>query len=385
MDKQTTQLHRLFEANAFPDDAFFIHKALAGRRLIVYGAGESFHYFREVVMRTYGYRPELVLDRRFKAEDRYEGIPARSPEGYQPSHGEQEEGVVVVCLGQQSYLQDVMDDLRQLGFQHLLRLMDIYEIHNPFQVPRALIDQGFPFYLDRKEGILAGLELFQDEWSREVYVRCLQTHMERRPVAIPMSQRQEQYTTKDVPWSRGYSRLIYCGASVGEMARVLDEVGPVEELVCFEPDPNQYRLVADYLSQHHAQVGRRVTVLPCAVHNREAVAPFTHSDTSFGSRVVESGHACVQCVSLDRALPGFAPTFVCMDIEGAELEALRGAEKTIRDSRPDLAICVYHAPDHLWEIPLYLHRLGLGYRLYLRNYTSLTYETVLYATVEAPA
>ena len=68
-----------------------------------------------------------------------------------------------------------------------------------------------------------------------------------------------------------------------------------------------------------------------------------------------------------------------MDIEGAELEALKGAEKTIRADRPDLGICVYHSPSHLWEIPLYLHGLGVGYRLYLRNYTSLTGETVLYA------
>ena len=62
-------------------------------------------------------------------------------------------------------------------------------------------------------------------------------------------------------------------------------------------------------------------------------------------------------------------------------EALKGAEKTIWSSRPDLAICVYHAPNHLWEKPLYIHSLGLGYRFYLRNYTSFTGETVLYATV----
>ena len=68
-----------------------------------------------------------------------------------------------------------------------------------------------------------------------------------------------------------------------------------------------------------------------------------------------------------------------MDIEGAELEALKGEEKTIQANRPDLGICVYHSPSHLWEIPLYLHGLGVGYRLYLRNYTSFTGETVLYA------
>jgi hypothetical protein len=69
-----------------------------------------------------------------------------------------------------------------------------------------------------------------------------------------------------------------------------------------------------------------------------------------------------------------------MDIEGAEPEALKGAEGIIRSSRPDLAICVYHAPNHLWEIAQYLNGLELGYRFYLRNYTTFSAETVLYAT-----
>ena len=70
-----------------------------------------------------------------------------------------------------------------------------------------------------------------------------------------------------------------------------------------------------------------------------------------------------------------------MDIEGAELDALIGAEKTIRENVPDLGICVYHSPNHLWEIPLFLNNLDLGYRFYLRNYTSFMHETVLYATL----
>jgi hypothetical protein len=69
-----------------------------------------------------------------------------------------------------------------------------------------------------------------------------------------------------------------------------------------------------------------------------------------------------------------------MDVEGAEPDALKGAEGLIREHRPDLGICVYHAPDHIWEIPLYLHEMGLGYRFYLRNHTAFTQETVLYAT-----
>lgn len=380
MNEYRATLYRLFEQGAYPEDAFYIHRVFRGKKIIVYGAGESFHYFKEVVMRQYGYIPSVVLDKKFNRGDRFEGIPAFSPVDYKPSSDEKENGLVVICLGKQHYFDDVVRTLRTMGFLHIISLMDIYEIHNPFRIPQELEHTGFHYYMTHREQIEFCLEILDDDLSREVYTRCLQTHLQRRPVAIPMSDRQEQYTPKDVRLSRGYSLFVYCGVSIGEMSRVLGRVGKVGDLVCFEPDPNQFRLLSEYLSMHQERIAQRVTAFPCAVYSHDAVEPFTCSGTSFGSRILPSGEARVQCVSIDHALPGFHPTFISMDIEGAELEALKGAEKTIQESRPDMGICVYHSPSHLWEIPLYLHGLGLGYRFYLRNYTSFTGETVLYAS-----
>jgi FkbM family methyltransferase len=380
MDMYKEAITRLFEPNEFPDDAFFINKELAGRKIIVYGAGESFHYFKEVVMRQYGFTPSVVLDRKFSQHDIFEGIPAFSPHEYQPSDDEKLNGLVVVCLGCQSYFNEVVQALRLMDFQHIISLMDIYEIHNPFCMPKELEKNGFRYYMEQRKLIESCLDIFADDDSREIYIRCLQTHLLRKPVPIPMHNRNEQYTPGGIRLANGYSRFIYCGVSVGEMARVFSQVGKVDELVCFEPDPNQFSLTTEYLSEYREQTARHITALPCAVYSHEAIAPFTYSGTSFGSRILPSGEARIQCVSIDHVLPDFHPTFINMDIEGAEPEALRGAERTIRESRPDLAICVYHAPNHLWEIPLYLHSLGLGYRFYLRNYTSFTGETVLYAT-----
>jgi FkbM family methyltransferase len=374
-------LSRIFPRGAFPDDAFYIHKAFQNRNIIVYGAGESFHYFKEVVMRQYGFIPSAVLDRKFRKGDTFEGIPAFSPLDYRPSAEEQETGLVVVCLGKQQYFDEVVKTLRQKGFHHIIPLMDIYEIHNPFCLPQELEETGFQYYINQKERIESCLDILADDDSREVYIRCLQTHLQRKPVAIPMCDRKEQYTPRGIPLTRGYSRFIYGGVSVGEMARVFGDIGKVDELVCFEPDPNQFRLTAEYVAAHHTQLAQRVTAIPCALYSHEAIEPFTYSDTSFGSRILPSGGSWIQTVTIDHVLPNFDPTYISMDIEGAELEALKGAEKTIRASHPDLAICLYHAPHHLWEIPLYIQSLGLDYRLYLRNYTSFTGETVLYATI----
>ena len=68
-----------------------------------------------------------------------------------------------------------------------------------------------------------------------------------------------------------------------------------------------------------------------------------------------------------------------MDIEGAELEALKGAEETIKRYRPKLAICVYHKPEDIVEIPKYILNINPDYKLYLRHYSDNAGETVLYA------
>ena len=77
--------------------------------------------------------------------------------------------------------------------------------------------------------------------------------------------------------------------------------------------------------------------------------------------------------------------FIKMDIEGAEMEALAGAKKSIQRFRPKLAISVYHRLQDLWEVPKWLDALDLGYDLYLRHFTIHQEETVLFARARSPS
>ena len=68
-----------------------------------------------------------------------------------------------------------------------------------------------------------------------------------------------------------------------------------------------------------------------------------------------------------------------MDIEGAELEALWGARKLLKQHSPVLAICAYHTSDHLWQIPLLIHAINPTYKLFFRRYAEGAFELVWYA------
>lgn len=84
---------------------------------------------------------------------------------------------------------------------------------------------------------------------------------------------------------------------------------------------------------------------------------------------------------LDSMLADKPVTFIKMDIEGAEMNALRGAENIIRTQKPKMAVCVYHDLRHFYEVPLYLKSLVPEYKIYFRHHTQSCYETVCYAHI----
>jgi hypothetical protein len=74
-------------------------------------------------------------------------------------------------------------------------------------------------------------------------------------------------------------------------------------------------------------------------------------------------------------------TFIKMDIEGAELNALIGSRNTIVKNKPILAISIYHKKKDIFEIINYILSLNLNYKFYLRHYSLGKSETILYAIV----
>ena len=103
------------------------------------------------------------------------------------------------------------------------------------------------------------------------------------------------------------------------------------------------------------------------------------SDTST-SLITGVGDFSIPVVTIDSTLNGDVATFLKMDIEGAELQALVGAKETIKKYKPRLAICIYHKLEDIVTIPEYILSLVPEYKFYIRHHhPTIGTETVLYA------
>jgi len=154
-----------------------------------------------------------------------------------------------------------------------------------------------------------------------------------------------------------------------------------KKIIAFEPNPESYLICAE-----KSKNISNMTVYPYGLWNEETEVSFDIVPFAIASsRIVNDNPAIkdnlvkIKTVKLDDILNGEEVTFIKMDIEGAELNALKGAEQTILKYRPRLAISVYHKPEDIWEIPTYILSLHKDYKLYLRHYTLSSSETVLYA------
>lgn len=151
--------------------------------------------------------------------------------------------------------------------------------------------------------------------------------------------------------------------------------GRYEKIIAFEPDRLNMANCRKIAEENKI---RNIELIPAGLWDREEILYFSESG-QIDSHLDNQNGVPTRMVALDQITKQEHVTFIKMDVEGAELKALHGARRTIVENKPLLAICVYHKPEDVVEIAEFIKSIVPEYKLYLRHYGSLTYETVLYA------
>lgn len=151
-----------------------------------------------------------------------------------------------------------------------------------------------------------------------------------------------------------------------------------KEIIIFEPDQANRRKIKQNFKE--ANLPQPTLKEPLLWHEKTTLSFATGNEDI--CVISETGNTTLQGDTIDHMVGDRAVTFLKMDIEGAELNGLKGAKNTILAHKPTLALSIYHKKEDILTLPLYLKSLVPEYKLYLRHYTGCEDDTVLYAILE---
>jgi FkbM family methyltransferase len=331
-------------------------------------------------LRSLGIEPLAFADNNHSGwGTQIEGVPVMSPQDAAKQFGDDAVFVVTIWTGSGTERMSTRCEfLATIGCSRVLPFTFLYWKHPEVFLPHWAVDSPHKVLLvaDR---VRRAFELLDDEASRREYVAQIRWRLHSDFDALPAPVAHDMYFADDLLVPDEREVFIDCGAYDGDTVKsFLRHRGDnFSSLTCFEPDPVNFARLRDYLETLPASTRNKIRLHPFAVGDRHEKVRFQVTGT--GSSMVGAGAEEVECVVLDEFLDGESPTWLKMDIEGAEFAAIRGARRLIGEHAPVLTVCVYHQQDHLWEIPLLIQSLSSKYRCSLRPHFLESWDVVFYA------
>lgn len=285
----------------------------------------------------------------------------------------------------------VYDFLWRFAWPPLLLLMHFYWNYRAdceYRVPTAKMLEAKNYYHSNHDRVKTVCSYLADDESRRIYKAMICFRMTHNRRIFPSYNVRTKYFDNDFFEYKDGEVLIDCGACVGGTLELFIDVmkkrrRQIRKIVAFEPEDRNFQI----LSSNYRKLKDRynIKLLHRGVWNEDGVLTVvgewatSHLEMPKSERLNTARTARV--CRIDDVKECRDATFIKMDIEGAEMNALMGARDTIVRNKPKLAICIYHSNEDMIRIAEWIHETVPEYKLYVRQHKFSEDETVLYATI----
>lgn len=240
-------------------------------------------------------------------------------------------------------------------------------------VPGAIFDEQF--VQTHQEEMQQAFDLLADEQSRQVFLDTVRFKLSGKLCYLRASETDKDEVFRGVLCPTKEEHFADLGAYTGDTIRELlhytDDA--FASITALEPDRRSFRKLTAYAEG----LSGSVRCEQAGAWSSDTVLCFS-DQAGRQSRVTKQGRE-TQMRALDSVLDGAPCTYLKMDVEGAEREAIAGAAQTIRQYRPKLNLAAYHKSEDFFQLPLLIHALCPDYRLYLRHHPYVpAWDTNLY-------
>ncbi len=338
----------------------------------IYGAGA----FGAIFLQALKEEVDFFIDD-FSQEKEYQKLPIKRTDELK------KDTQIFISILQHS--QKIYTQMKSEGFTHVFNFSDSV-LHMPSILQKTAQTNYLWLVEDtprmiHEEKLLEVKNLLYDEKSR----RLLQQMMQLRKtldVKYYIQPEGTEYFPKDVPILKNLEHInfIDCGAYTGDtIEELVKQTNNINSTLSFEPDAHNLSKLQKQLEKLKKQSPiSDFFIYPAGVYSSNSVLKFANNGIDSSASFDSSSDTEVPVVTLDTVILNSSPDFIKMDIEGAEKEALMGATKTIQKYKPNLAICLYHRPEDLWELPLLIKQIEPSYDMYIRVHEDMCLSTVLY-------
>jgi FkbM family methyltransferase len=370
------------EAQTRQDSQFDLACGPSERPLILFGAGNLGRWIlRE--LRKLGKEPAALADNNGELwGTSIEGVAVLSPADAARKFAK--DGLFVVSIwNPQVGVERIFRQLRVFGCRTVVPFVWLFWKHPSVFLPYYLWDAPSSI-ISQAANVRRAFAALADGESRDLFLSHLRLRLTGDFSSLPQPASCAQYFPPDLYLPVDHECFVDCGAYNGDTIRAFTQwtSGRFRRIVAFEPDPANFAALEACLSEE-LKLGDRAVARRCASGSVTGRVRFS-ADGSQAAAIAQHGAAEVDCVRLDDALAEEHPTFIKMDIEGAEPDAIEGATQLIRRDQLLMAVCVYHRQSDLWRIPLMIDAVEPGSnRLYLKQHAVDGFDLVCYSVPKA--
>ena len=353
-------------------------------QLILFGTGKlgrrTLKGLREI-----GIEPLAFCDNNPKIwGERIEGLKVLSPSEAVRDLGNKAAFVVTIwndALGHP--LDEVREKLQSLGEVTVLSFLPLYWKYPKQFLPYFSLDLASKI-LGNREDILKLSLLISDKDSRTNFFENIKSRFLSELQILPQPIAKEIQFKNEFIKTNTEEVFIDGGAYNGDTVKLLLNSSPFafKEIIALEPDPINFSSLNRYVKELDPEVGRKIRTIPVAIGNKNGEITFDGTGTE-QAQISSSGAIAVQCARIDDLFKGKEVTYIKMDIEGAEPEALDGAVAIISQHSPVLAISIYHQINHLWKLALMIYKMNKNYSFFFRPHASGGWDYILYAVPQS--
>lgn len=257
---------------------------------------------------------------------------------------------VALCFA--SDLPDVMGHIRRVAREHELL------VPNVPVVGEGILDDAY--LKEHHAKIEAAFGLLADERSRTVFKGALDFCYTGRIEYLDAIESDKDEAFRDILRLHNESYLdlgAYRGDTADEFLRYTDGYS---RIIAVEPNPKNYKKLCEHLADIHD-----AGAIHAGIADREGVMYVSKGAGRMAALNHETGVE-VPVTTVDAI--GCDPSYIKVDIEGMEAAMLRGAEKTLKKSKPKLNLAAYHRTGDFFGLILQLHEINPEYRIYLRKH-----------------